>query len=160
MTWQLYVVRVDPGSELIPDVEEPEQHDLGIWMLESALADDLVIPIEQAQDEVRWWLRGEVAGDYLDAMVFAFVYWALAHPKTPLALGFRPACSPASIAGEPSDPEAMTVLWHGDAFHRDRDGVLTPLGFREESWPTAEEWRRMLIAARMSVRASRRRRSS
>lgn len=145
--WEVVIVMVAPATGLIPDDDPDEngdQHYLPIWLIEVAMGDALVVPLDQVRGRVRMMLAETFSGDQLEALAQGYLELALHHPDSPVGFGIRPL---------PEDGADMMVVFRGDVYLRDGDGLMTPQGWREASWPTREQWGLIGDAARRWHRA-------
>lgn len=134
--WESFIVAVGPPRAICDEFDNG--HYAPLWMIQAAMGDDLVIPMEVAQEEVRAWLAPDFSGEDLEALTQGYVELALHHPDSPLGLGIRPV----------PDAVDMLVVFHGWVYVRDGDGVMKAQGWRDPSWPSTRKWARSRRLAR------------
>jgi len=141
-----FIVRVDPATDHLRDQIDWPDLDWSLWLVEAAMEDRLVLSLRSVHRLIREWHSYILPQKFELEMAEVHIMSALRHPGSPLGLGYRLKRIPAHVD---LDPRAMTVIWHGDFYTRDRRGVLAPLPDvgRAADWPTPEEWSRNRRAA-------------
>lgn len=141
-----YIVRIVPYSELIPDPVDPDQEDEDQWRVWMAMEGYAQRPLFKVCEDIRPWV---VADDLIEKHNLSeeVVCWlversitdAVQHPDSPFGLGARFRREPAS----------MVVLFHGQSYYRDTQGVLTevPGVGRVPLWPTRHDYNTNVRAA-------------
>lgn len=144
-TMRAVIVRADPEDRLVRDDIDCLEPDWSIWLVEAAMEDRLVMALRSVQRHISHWTKHQLppkfGRDAWEVMADVHILSALHHPEGPFGLGYRLKQVPEHVD---VDARAMTLIWRGHYYHRDRRGVLMPLpGLgRAEAWPTADEFYR------------------
>jgi len=148
-----YLIRIDPRHVIIHDLVDLSEPDESLWLVEAEYGDDQVIPLDDLRNHIASWIDPNIAVRHgpgaVELMADVHLMLLLWHPKSPYGLGYRVDDPPEVEGGDPVD---MMVVFHGHHYTRDPDGVLTPLGTRDDDWPTREQWRRAQIRTRLFAR--------
>lgn len=150
--WAAFLLRVDPRAVNVPDLLEPDEQDLSVWMVEAVAGDDVIVPVEDLRRGMAHLLEPEVlrhGPEVADLMVGIHLGLMLMNPRSPYAYGLRFIDPPETTDGQ---PVGMTVIYRGRFFDRDDEGVMTPTGDKIAYWPTREDWRRAGMAVRLAKR--------
>lgn len=120
-----FVLLLDPVEPVTQDLERWWEPDEALWLFYGALDGRTRAPLRRVFNYCR---------DFSDLPPVVSVLWALWHPQTPFGVGYRLAHVPGW-----SDV-VMYVLWRGQWYMRDRQGVLTPMDQTFQLQPTPREW--------------------
>ncbi len=110
-----YVLQVDPVEPFTEDAERWWEPDEALWLFAGALDGANCAPYRQVWNYCRRWSESPPV---------LMVAWALWHPQTPYAMGYRPPHR------QPGSDVDMFVNWRGRMYTRNRQGVLTVTGER------------------------------